>query len=96
MSEKSDMHIKNTLIVTSNNHKMVQYDCWSIPGNTEFDRTLAKIGLDRRQIRNVVFEFLGTLLFSFFGGFSSPSSAGSGAWTNGLILAVSFDASATV
>ncbi len=69
---------------------MATYDCWSIPGNTPFDRALANIGLDRRQIRNVCFEFLGTLLFSFFGGFSSPSSAGSGAWTNGLILAVHF------
>lgn len=66
---------------------MGHYDCWSIPGNTRFDQTLSKIGLDRRQIRNAFFEFIGTTLFAFFGGFSSPASAGSGAWVNGLLLA---------
>ena len=66
---------------------MVTYDCWSIPGDGPFDRALAKVGLDRRQLRNVFFEFLGTLLFAFFGGFSSPASAGAGAWVNGIVLA---------
>ena len=56
----------------------------SVPGNDRFDVFLRKVWLDRRTLRNVLLEFLGMLVFTFFGGIAVGSAA---PWVNGLLLA---------
>lgn len=55
-----------------------------VPRDTAFDRSLAKIKLTRRDIRNVFLEFIGTMLFTLWGSSSAPGGA---PWSNGLTLA---------
>lgn len=55
-----------------------------VPRDYAFDRALAKIKLSRRDLRNVLLEFIGTMLFTIWG---STAAAGGGPWANGLVLA---------
>lgn len=54
------------------------------PRDYAFDRALAKIRLSRRDLRNVLLEFIGTMLFTIWGSTAAPGGA---PWANGLALA---------
>ena len=54
------------------------------PQEMAFDRGLAKLRLDRRSFRNIILEFIGTMLFTIWG---SEGNSFEAAIRNGLVLA---------
>lgn len=76
-------HIKETIHSQVHNNKMV-YSLLA-PQNTAFDRGLRKLALSRRDLRNIILEFIGTMIFTLFGSMGTSADA---AIRNGLVLAL--------